>query len=261
MKPRVRLPPSAVLLLCLVMTACTPVGGGRERVGELGAAGTAVFVNGRPSSSGTTLYSGDSVTTGPGSSGMVLLATGGIFQIDENTDPLFSWETVAGVRCILVRLLRGQGYVQDTQACISSPAADALAHSAVNIAASPSTTVLTLLAGSLTLQRPRQLSLLPGQEIAAGGNIPGGVQVRTLSPGELQARVAWRMRYRFQGWCGTAAGMLPAWLGDCPGRFTFSHPAAPAATQPPPMPFPPFPPLVPPREPPGQLPPRGPRPG
>lgn len=234
-----------IALVGLLVAACTPPpGGGRERVGELGAAGTNVSVNGRLAVSGTTIYSGDTVTTGPGSSAMILLATGGIFQIDENTDPLFSWETIANMRCILVRLLRGQSYVEDTQACISSPAADALAHSAVNVLASSSLSVMTLLRGTLVLQRPQQVTLVPGQEVTANTNAPT-VQVRNLSQAELMARVAWRGRYRFQGWCSVSGGARPAWLGECPGQFSFSRPPAPPSAVSPP--FVPLPTYIPPR--------------
>src|SRR5690242_1817148 len=108
------LPQFAIILMVLGwLNGCTPPGGERPLIGELGTSGVSVFRNGLPAASGTRIYSGDSVTTGPNSSGMILFANGGYFQLDQNTDPFFSWATVAGVRCILVKLANGQGYVDD----------------------------------------------------------------------------------------------------------------------------------------------------
>jgi hypothetical protein len=233
-----------LLVVPFLMDGCTPTGGGRAAVGELGIAGPNVFVNGNAARTGTRIFSGDAVTTGPGSSAMILFATGGFFQLDENTDPIFSWETFASVRCVVVRIFRGQGYVDDSQACISSPAADALAHSAVNIAASASASVLTLLQGTLFLERPQRITLVPGQEVTADVGVRT-VKVRALSQTELLERVAWRSRFRFQGWCNAAGGVRPAWLGECPGRFSFAQPQPPPSLQLQRSPFVPFGPIGP----------------
>ncbi len=84
---------------------------------------------------------------------------------------------------------------------------------------------MTLFEGTLTLERPQRLTLLPGQ----GATVENGstaALVRTLSPDELAERAAWRMRFRFQGWCSAPDGVRQSWLGDCPGRFSFAQPRA-----------------------------------
>jgi hypothetical protein len=240
MSPRC-LPQYAIILMVLGwLNGCTPPGGERPLIGELGTAGPNVLHNGMPAPSGTRIYSGDSVTTGPDSSAMILFANGGYFQLDQNTDPFFSWETLGGVRCILVKLVRGQSYVDDTHTCISSPAADALTHSMVNISVSESTSVLTLLGGALTLERPQLMTLAPGQEVTADGGAHT-TRVRSLSPAELEQRIAWRFRFQFRGWCNMPGGTIPASFGECRGRFSFAQ----AAVAPPPSfgfsPFFPFP--------------------
>ena len=62
--------------------------------------------------------------------------------------------------------------------------------------------VLTLLDGVLTLERPRPMTLAPGQEVTADAGARA-TRVRSLSPAELQQRIAWRFRFQFRGWCTT----------------------------------------------------------
>jgi hypothetical protein len=211
----------------VLLSACTPSGNRPEFVGELGVAGPNVFVNNVAAKPGTWINAGDSVTTGPGSSAMIVFASGGFFQLDANTDPFFSWATVEGARCVLVRIFRGQGYVQGGSTCISSPASDALAQSAVNMVVSDQTSVFTLLDGHLKVSRPGPATLMPGQEVRVGPRnaVP---QVRTLTPDELHARVQWRSNYQFVGWCGSAGAAVQTPVDRCAGQFSFSPRSAAA---------------------------------
>jgi hypothetical protein len=165
------------LAFAVIIGGCTPPAvqrdGGRDYIGQLGTSGSAVFVNGAPASAGTRIFSGDKVTTGPYSSAVVLFASGGYFQLDENTDPFFSWQTIEDVRCILVGMAQGQAYEDDTPACVSSPAGDALAHSVVNIQVSASETVFTLLSGNLMLARPVRQPLFRVRRLRRRRIIPG----------------------------------------------------------------------------------------
>jgi len=233
----------AAALVCLLaglLAACSPPGGGRAVVGELGVSGPYVMVNFRPAANGTTIYSGDTVTTGPGSSALILFATGGSFQLDENTDPEFSWSVLGTVRCLLVKIVRGQAYANDSETCISSPAADAFKHSQVNITVSATDTVMTLLEGTLTLERPQRITLVPGQGVTVENGSTVAL-VRNLSAGELAQRVAWRGRFPYQVWCSTPSGVRPSMLGNCPGRFSFAQPqTAPTGFGPGAFPFVPF---------------------
>jgi hypothetical protein len=78
MSPR-WLPRFAIVLVVLGwLSGCTPPGGERPLIGELGTSGVNVLRNGLPAAVGTRIYSGDSVTTGPNSSAMILFANGGI---------------------------------------------------------------------------------------------------------------------------------------------------------------------------------------
>jgi hypothetical protein len=234
---------TAFVLAAIVLTAVATAAVARERIGEIGVSGPAVFVNNRPASDGMPIFSGDSVTTGQGSSAVVLFDVGGYFQLDQNTDPFFSWETLADIRCIVVKILRGQGYADGSQICISSPAADAVPHSIVNVRVTRRWSEMTLFQGRLSLVRPRRLTILPSQDVTANAET-GEVRVVALSPARQRETVAWRSRFGFRGWCVGGDGFArSAAFGYCRGRFSFAHPAA---TSPPEIPwFPPIRPLGP----------------
>jgi ferric-dicitrate binding protein FerR (iron transport regulator) len=215
--------PALLALLCLA--GCTTgQGSQREVVGVLGVSGSAVYVNRAPAQSGRMIYSGDEVSTGPASSAIVDFGGGHFLQLDENTDPLFSWRTVDQIRCIFIQMFSGQAYADSSPLCLATPAVDVVSGSRINVRAQPQTAIITLLEGHMTPRRP------PGRALAAGEELvvePGGrLELRRLAPEALAARVAWRQRYRFSGWCSDGLfGARPADRDACsPGNFTFTQP-------------------------------------
>ena len=203
----------------------------REPIGILGTSGTEVFVNHQHVANGTAIYENDDVSTGPNSSAIIeFSASAGFLQLDQNTDPVFSWQLVEGVRCIFARIFSGQVYVDKTEFCLSTPAADVVSGSQINVTVSAQESVITLLQGKVTGTRPRTPSLVPGQEMVADAGQPNA-RIRNLSPAALAERVAWAGRYRFQGWCQDQNEIKPSFRDQCnPRNFSFSppHPVAPS---------------------------------
>jgi len=202
----------------------------REQIGVLGTSGSEVFVNHQRVASGTTIYSNDNVSTGPNSSAIIDFSVGGGFlQLDENTDPVFSWDLVEGVRCIFARILSGQVYVDKAEFCLATPAADVVSGSRINVQVTAQQSVITLLQGSLRGTRPRTPTLAPGQEMIADIR-ETNARIRSLNRTVSSERVAWLARYRFQGWCQTENQVRPSFRDECnASNFSFapSQPAAP----------------------------------
>jgi hypothetical protein len=218
-----------MLLLCglVLATSCTPGAPRpqRELVGTLGTAGNAVYVNRAPAQTGTPIFSGDEVATGPGSGAMIDFTTGGFFELDQNTDPIFSWHLVNGVRCILAQIFTGQAYVDEATSCLSTATADVVSFSQINVETTTQRSVLTLLQGRMLGERPPFSSVAAGQEVTI--DLKGSVIRRgTLSPAELRQRVAWRGNYRFLGWCDDGRGETrKAYHDECDRRhFSFIPP-------------------------------------
>ena len=228
------------LLVCALalVTSCTPGAPQRgqqpqrELVGTLGTAGNAVYVNRVAAQTGTPIFSGDEVATGPGSGAMIDFTTGGFFQLDQNTDPIFSWHLVNGVRCILAQIFSGQAYVDEATSCLSTATADVVSFSQINVETTAQRSVLTLLQGRMIGERPPFSALGAGQEVTIDlrDNV---ARRRTLSPAELSQRVAWRGNYRFLGWCDAGRGEIrKAYHDECDRRhFSFipPHESAPPA--------------------------------
>lgn len=198
----------ARLLGTLLMVCYAPSGGAasseREVIGRLLVSNTSagsvpeVLLNGRLAQNGEWIFSGDSVVTGSNSSAIVAFGDGGFLQLDENTDPILSWQTFNNVRCILARIFHGQMYVDRSGLCIESPAATVVANSRVNLYVTQDLSVVTLLEGKVSIDRPRSITLAPAQEAIAQLHPPAlRGKVRNLLPAELDQRIAWRQRYQF----------------------------------------------------------------
>lgn len=79
--------------------------------------GTNVFLNASPVGSGTSVFDGDRVSTGPGSSALIELPNRGVVQLDENTDPIL--EFVREGACVLVHAFKiGQLFAQGREICV-----------------------------------------------------------------------------------------------------------------------------------------------
>lgn len=219
-----------VFVLATVALAGCELPPQRTQIGILGTSGTEVFVNQQRVATGTAIYENDDVSTGPNSSAIIDFVGGGFFQLDQNTDPVFSWQLVEGVRCIVARILSGQVYVDKAEFCLSTPAADVVSGSQINVRVTAQQSTVTLLQGRVTGTRPRTPPLVPGQEMVADAGQPTA-RIRQLNQAALTERIAWSGRYRFQGWCQDQNQVKPSFRDQCdPRNFSFAppQPAAPS---------------------------------
>ena len=217
-----------VLALLLALTGCAggaysnkePALG--DRIGTLGVAGSQVFLNGNRALGGEAIRVGDTITTGNASSGLIEFADGGLFQLDQNTDPIFLVKRLQSGFCILARILRGQVFVDKQQFCIDSPALDAINNSRINIRVTAQQTGITVLQGSVSVERPQAARILAGQQYVM--NLREVARMRQLDPAELLETVRWRNNYTFAGWCCKEQQVYPSDREQCgTGRFSFDR--------------------------------------
>lgn len=217
-----------VLGLLIALAGCAggaygkrePVPGGR--IGTLGVSGSNVFLNGNRARGGEPVRVGDSVTTGASSSGMIEFADGGIFQLDQDTDPIFVVKRLQAGFCILARIFQGQVFVDKQQFCIESPALDAINNSRINIRVTPQQTGITVLEGSVSVSRPQAMRILASHQLIMTRQ--GEARVRELSERELAEVVRWRKNYTFSGWCCKDSKVYPSDRGQCSaGGFSFDR--------------------------------------
>jgi len=126
----------------------------REAIGTLGTSGAGVYVNRAPAQSGRIIYSGEEVSTGPGVSAIVDFGGGHFVQLDENTDPLFSWRLVDQVRCVFVQMFSGQAYADASPFCLATAAVEVVSGSKLNVWLLPQASVVSVLEGHMTPRRP-----------------------------------------------------------------------------------------------------------
>lgn len=187
----------SLLLLTLVAGGCAtlPTQPGQS-IGLLRVSGPNVWLNGAPARDGDRVAIGSSLATGPGSSALLEFRDGGYLQLDQNTDPLFEW--LAQSKCILVRIFKGQAYLKRERACVEGPNLSMVLNSEANIRIHerPGLSEVTLLQGRAEITAPARLTLQPGQRFSTSERRIAAL--RTLSPEELRAVVAWRGSYRFK---------------------------------------------------------------
>ena len=155
-------------------------------IGNLHADGPHVYYNHRPTSGGQPIRSGDNVSTGENSRATVRLINGGVVTIDQNTDPDFfkdAW-------CILVTIFKGQVATDGSGICIETPHVYGLANSKVNIVVTDHETIITVLSGTVTMERPVNRILQRHQQARVSRS---GIQsVRSLSASQLKSVFPWR---------------------------------------------------------------------
>ena len=81
----------------------------RAYVGTLEVDGPSAFLNRSPVASGVAAYSGDNVSTGAATSVIVHLPGDDYIQLDENTDPTFTFLEEAN--CLLAKIFSGEVFV------------------------------------------------------------------------------------------------------------------------------------------------------
>lgn len=193
MKPRRAFSTLSIMLLLLVIGGCATI---RDtgRVGTLRITGSNVFLNKQHASHGATVRLGDELTTGKGSSALLTFTDGGFIQLDENTDPVFTWFEQG--KCLLIRIFKGQAYVKKERACIEGPNVQLVLGSEVNMQVEPGSSTITVVKGTATIEKPKPVAVLSAQQARVSKRGVEG-KVRSLSSNELQEVVRWRDRYRF----------------------------------------------------------------
>ncbi|MGB7292040.1 MAG: FecR family protein [Thermodesulfobacteriota bacterium] len=209
-----------ILLVIYILSGCAipPTEPSKDLIGTLRVSGSNVFLNGTRAANGMSVYNGDNVTTGSNSSAIIVLPTGGFVQLDQNTDPIFTWERFQTGICLIVKILRGQAWVDESQYCVvlKTPDTDALTNSKVNVKVGPGRSVITVLQGNVTIEKPYKLRIKGSEQVAISKR--GIEEVRKLTRQELRSVVSWRVRYEFQGWCCTDGEAFKSYPGDCKRR-------------------------------------------
>jgi len=207
--------PVSLFILWLALAGCVPLPTQRgDAIGTLRVSGPNVWLNNKAGKDGDTVRIGSSLATGPGSSALLEFRDGGYLQLDEKTDPIFDW--LAQSKCILIRIFTGQAYLKRERACVEGPNISLVLNSEANIRIKAGTRLaeVTLLKGNADITVPAQSHLLPGQQLTVTGKQI--TSLRTLSPVEIKAVVAWREKYRFKP--------LPSEESDGESPFMFQFP-------------------------------------
>jgi hypothetical protein len=231
-------------------------------IARLRVDGPNAYINRRPVQGVSYVVDGDTVTTGPGTSALLVLNQGGEIQLDENTDPLFRQGA-----CLLMKILRGRVAFRNLkcQQFEDGLQMAGVAHSYVHIASSESASRVTVIEGQVEMRSPGPATLGKYAEYVATRE--GAVQVLQLTEAEALARVAWTRNYfrppaaqqstRVSPWGAAAIGVglgviLDRMLGrdssprqeppreprNEPAREPQPEPPPPAPSQPPPPPPP-----------------------
>lgn len=211
------LPHGLVLLVSalLLLAACEPVRQppAPSQQPELGARllidGDAVFVNGAPASYGRILRPGDTVTTGPGASALVRFSDGTTVQLDQNTDPVFSWTQQQ------IQIQMAAGLIETTKGAvvqvirIVNELAESFVRSRATFEVERGRYLRAdLFSGELRLIRPQRGRVItPGRYVRV--NADGSVAVGRTSPG----RVA-ELRQRLDRWTFSRVDQPPAQSPD-----------------------------------------------
>jgi hypothetical protein len=131
--------------------------------------GPNVTVAGRPAYSRMPVYENEEVRTGPGSTATVLLRGGGLLQLDENTDPVFS--LISQTFCVLIQMFRGHAQLDSQGRCIeaATPESQAFINSKIDIRVESGATTWRVLEGAIEVAlraRPQQkIRVTAGQRI------------------------------------------------------------------------------------------------
>lgn len=187
-------------LALLILAACetpqqTPPISQQGIAAELRTDGDAVFVNGRPARYGQGIRPGDEVTTGGQSSALIRFSDGTTVQLDQNTDPFFSWtqqelqiQMAAGlIEIASGAVLRVVRVITDT--------ADFFNQSHLAVEVQPRRfTRADLFSGRIEMVRPQPGAVvMPGQYVLA--RVDGTITIDRTSPSRVQ-----ELRRRLDRW-------------------------------------------------------------
>lgn len=191
-----------IWVAAIAVVACVPPGprpgpGRDDAIGVLATAGSQVFVNGGLAAPGTVIRNRDTVTTGAASSALVNFTTGGVLQLDADTDPTLS-QFWSGLQCV-IEIVAGSGDLYaDTDPCdcvFRSPETAATCGSKFAASVQGGRTTIVLIAGRMSIRRPVVTELQPLEQIVLSRT--GIVDRRQLSKAEVNPAIAWRSQYKY----------------------------------------------------------------
>lgn len=160
-----------------------------DTIGRLRVHGPNAYLDKQLVGPGTYVRDGQTVSTGPGTSVILVLNDGGEIQLDENTDPLFQKGA-----CLLMKIFRGKAALRNKK-CQEFESVDmaGIAHSHVHIDALDNVSYVTVIDGTVTMRSPSSATLGPNIEYVA--TAAGVVQIVQLTPAQAAARQAWTQKY------------------------------------------------------------------
>lgn len=186
-----------------------------DTIGRLRVDGPNAFINGHRVQGGNYVLDGDTVSTGPATSAMLVLNDGGEIQLDQDTDPLFRQAV-----CLLMKILRGRAALHNTRCQEFEDGVNmaGVARSFIHIESLPDLSRLTVIEGQVEMRRPSPAILGGNAQYVARAD--GSVEVLQLTPEEAIGTVAWTRNYfqpraaaQGQGVSPVAAGAIGATIG------------------------------------------------
>lgn len=179
--------------LAALAGCATPSGPQRELLGSLEVDGSNAFINGSPAHSGASVRDGDVVTTGGATRVRVRFRDGrGFVYLDQNTDPVF--RLIREGSCILVKIATGQAFVDAKRVCIEDPNLVVVLNSKVNWRIEAERSVVTVIEGSVSVERPVPLALKQHDQYRVRRQKPEGPP-RRLTREEAEATTRWTERF------------------------------------------------------------------
>ena len=171
------------LSLILLLTGCPPPSSvippppnGREIIGTIETMqGAGVTVAGRPARQSMPIYEGEEVKTGAGSTVIIRFSRGGLMQLRENTDPIFT--IMRESMCLLIRMFYGHALLDSGGQCVNAdtPESGAFINTKVDIRVEGGRTVFEVLEGRIEVAakvRPQQrTSVTSGQTVVVSSSM------------------------------------------------------------------------------------------
>ena len=209
--------------LAALAGCATPSGPQRDILGSLEVDGGDALINGSRAYHGARVYDGDVVTTGSATSVRVRFRDGGFVQLDENTDPVFRLFREGG--CILVKIATGQAFVDAKRICIEDPNLVVVLNSKVNWRVDGPRSAVTVIEGSVSVQRPVSIALEQHDQYLVREQKPEGPP-RRLTREEAEATARWTERF----FRASAPSLFPR---RPPGQVQPRQPPSPPPSPPP----------------------------
>lgn len=206
---------SAVLLALLAMAGPVAAQAPPLQVGVMEVDGKNAYYNGKrvAARDPIPIYDGDYVSTGKRTSvRIVLTADGyeGYIQLDQNTDP----NLIIAARCIVMNMLEGRALINAKNICLGTQDISGVTRSVVNLTADGGVSQLTVIEGSVELERPFATTVGTYQRYMVSAD--GRASSHAIDVAEAARTIEWTQDYfdgKGSGRGKKAAGILAAIIG------------------------------------------------